>query len=78
MINNDALMVSNVYAAYTASSNKSDKNLSELSRMLKSGNDSSEKKEEVKAPSAGMDTVIISKEALERLSGMSLAADSKA
>lgn len=72
---NESLMVANVYAAYTATANKSDKNVSELSKMLKSENTQVEK--EVNNPSLNMDTVIISKEALERLSNASLIADSK-
>lgn len=71
---NQSLMVANVYAAYTATSNKADKNVSELSRMLKSDGAENRLKEN-NNPSINMDTVIISKEALERLSGMSPAAD---
>lgn len=66
---NESLMVANVYAAYTATANKSDKNVSELSKLLKDDNYSKHNKE-VNNPSLNMDTVIISKEALERLSGV--------
>ncbi len=73
---NESLMVANVYAAYTATANKSDKNVSELSKMLRSEKPDNNAKANDN-PSLHMDTVIISKEALERLSGASLAADGK-
>lgn len=73
---NQSLMVANVYAAYTATSNKADKNVSELSRMLKSEKAENQPKDNNNHV-INIDTVIISKEALERLSGMSPAADGK-
>ncbi len=66
---NESLMVANVYAAYTATANKSDKNVSELSKLLKDDNVKNNTKES-NNPALNMDTVIISKEALERLSGV--------
>ena len=73
---NESLMVANVYAAYTATSTKADKNVSELSKLVKSERTDNTDKEN-NNPSLNMDTVIISKEALERLSGASLTADRK-
>lgn len=70
---NESLRIANVYAAYTAAANKSDKSVSELSKMVRS--ERTEKESD--NPSLRMDTVIISKEALERLSGVSLAAVGK-
>lgn len=72
---NESLMVANVYAAYTATANKSDRSVSELSKMLKDDTYSQSNKES--NPALNMDTVIISKEALEKLSSVSLATDSK-
>ena len=71
---NESLRIANVYAAYTAAANKSDKSVSELSKMVRT--DAANTKESDN-PSLRMDTVIISKEALERLSGVSLAAVGK-
>lgn len=71
---NDSLMISNSnkYAAYTAAG-KNEKNISELSKMLR-GEKAEAKKESVSDDSAlGMDKVIISKEALERLNGAAVA-----
>lgn len=70
---NESLRIANVYAAYTAAANKSDKSVSELSKMVRT--DAATKESD--NPSIRMDTVIISKEALERLSGVSLAAVGK-
>lgn len=67
----NSLMVSNVYAAYTASADKSNKNVSELSKMVK-GSDVSAKDEKGDNPELNMDKVIISREALERLNGSNL------
>lgn len=72
---NESLMVANVYAAYTATANKSDRSVSELSKMLKDDTYNQSNKES--NPALNMDTVIISKEALEKLSSVSLATDSK-
>lgn len=63
-------MISNVYAAYTAGADKSNQHVSELSKMVKGGN--IEKKGETENPDLNMDKVIISKEALEKLSGSGL------
>lgn len=69
---NNSLMISNVYAAYTAGSDKSGHNVSELSKMLKSS--AGEKiTETAETNGESMDKVIISKEALERLSGLTSA-----
>lgn len=67
----NSLMISNVYAAYTAAADKSDKNVSELSKMVKGG-EVSAKEEKEDSPELNMDKVIISREALDRLNGMNL------
>lgn len=61
-----SLMVNNMYAAYTATSSYSDKNISGLSKMMKAQNVSGEKEAEMDAEYS-MDKVIISKEALRLL-----------
>lgn len=67
----NSLMVSNVYAAYTAGADKSGQNVSELSKMARGGSEM--KKETVfEDTSLNMDKVIISKEALEKLGGLSM------
>lgn len=70
----NSLMISNVYAAYTAATDKSDKNVSELSKMVKSG-EVSAKAEKEDSSELNMDKVIISREALDRLNGSNLSVD---
>lgn len=64
-------MISNVYAAYTAGSEKSNQHVSELSKMVK-GADIEKKASASENPELNMDKVIISKEALEKLNGSGL------
>lgn len=68
----DSVLISNSnqYAAYTAAS-KNDKNVSELSKLIRG--EKVDKKSTAEDSSMGMDKVIISKEALERLQSLNMA-----
>ncbi len=67
----DSVILSNVYAAYTAS-NRSEKNVSDLSQLAK--NEKVDAKViDTHDKDIHMDKVVISAEALERLRSMSLA-----
>ncbi len=69
----DSVLISNSnqYAAYTAAS-KNEKNVSDLSKLLRG--EKTEGKKTVSDDSVmGMDKVIISKEALERLQSLNMA-----
>ncbi len=69
----DSVLISNSnqYAAYTAAS-KNEKNVSDLSKLLR-GEKLDNKKQVNDDPAMGMDKVIISKEALERLQSLNMA-----
>lgn len=62
----NSLLINNMYAAYSATSSQSDKNVANLSRLIKSkGEDNST--EVTQTASLSMDKVIISTEALSKL-----------
>jgi hypothetical protein len=68
---NNSLLVNNMYAAYSATSSWSDKNVNDLSRIIRGDNrEKGGADEEIKAKT--MDTVIISEEALSRLKATTL------
>ncbi len=70
----DSLVLSNVYAAYTAS-NQTEKNVTELSQLAKKEKVTEQKEENNKV--SHMDKVVLSEEALDRLRSMSLATDAE-
>jgi hypothetical protein len=62
----DSLMINNMYAAYTATSKGTDKNISELSKMLRDRNVSADKSEK-SIQNMEMDKLMLSAEAREML-----------
>ncbi len=64
----DILMINNMYAAYSATSSYSEKNLSDLSKLVKDRGMNAEKREAAADDKTmQMDRLVISSEALELL-----------
>lgn len=64
----DILMINNMYAAYSATSSYSEKNLSDLSKLVKERGAHAEKREAAaEDKTMQMDRLVISSEALELL-----------
>ncbi|MDR2105550.1 MAG: hypothetical protein LBP51_07345 [Deferribacteraceae bacterium] len=63
---NNSLLVNNMYAAYSASSSRSDRNINDLSRIIR-GESRQKAETDEDLNTKAMDTVIISEEALAKL-----------